>query len=90
MFIYNVDTRYDLVEPTHTYRDGEYVLRLETECTQSEAKRDALVGECRRIMGQTGLAGYDNYSVISERDFGNSSKWNNNMYVKLTKYNTNI
>lgn len=90
VFLYNVDTRHELVEPTHTYRDSNYTIRLMMDSTQSEAKLNSIADECRRIIGQTGITGYDNHSVRSERYFADSTKWSNTMIIQLVKYNDGI
>lgn len=90
VFVYDAVTNYQLVEPTHTYKDGVYRGRLEIISAQSESKRDNIVSECIRIIGQTGIAGYDNKQVISEYNYGDTSKWNSKIYIQLVKYNESI
>lgn len=87
VFVYDNGARFDLIEPTHTYKDGNYNIRLEIESTQSESKRDSIGSECVRIIGQTGITNYDNKRVMVDRKFGNTSKWQENIIFNITKYN---
>lgn len=86
VFVYDNGARYDLVEPNHTYKDGFYNIKLDIETTQSESKRDNIVSECKRIIGQTGITGYDNKKIIFEKNYGQKSKWNCIILFQLTKY----
>ena len=87
IFIYNMNNKYDLLDPNHIYRDIDYLVRLDIETSQSENKRDDIVSECTRIIGQTGITNYDNRNIINERSYGNSSKWSSQITIKLTNYN---
>ena len=90
IFVYDLTANFELIEPTHTYKDGTYRGRLDIVTTQSEAKRDNMVSEANRIMGQTGVTDYENRKVVSIQNLGDTSKWFSRIFIQMTKYSETI
>ena len=90
VFVYDLGVDLNLIEPSRTYRDENYNVRLEINSSQSETKRDDILSECERIIAETGITGYDHRKINYRALGADTTKFKAQLMFELIKYNEEI